>query len=161
MKIKPSQIINLALLLKNLFWGIVVTVICFQLLKIIPKELILIHVVYYLPFIVWLIIVKNIGWGFLKIYCTSYEISETQLIITSGVFNRKTEIIEIFRIKDISIDEPFIYRLFQKGNIIVLSSDASTPKLLLQCLQGFKQISVDLSASVDLQRKQKGVREFD
>lgn len=161
MKIKPSQIINLTLTLKNLTVLLVVAIACFKGLKYVPSNMILINILYYIPFIVGFVVTKNIGWGVLKVYCTSYEISESQLIITFGVFNRKTEMLEIFRIKDIAIEEPFIYRIFSKGNIIVLSSDVSTPSLVLECIEGFKKISTDLSVSVDSQRKLKGVREFD
>lgn len=161
MKIKPSQVYNLALAVKNLTVLLVISIVCFKGLKYLPSNTVVLDIVYYIPFVVSLVVTKNIGWGILKIYCTSYEISESQLIITNGVFHRKTELLEIFRIKDISIDEPFIYRLFSKGNIIVLSSDGSTPSLILECIDGFQKISKDLSVSVDEQRKLKGVREFD
>lgn len=161
MKTKPSQILNLTLLAKNVLIGTIITVISFQALKYLPDNPVLLNAVYYFPFVAWLVIVKNIGWGILKTYCISYEITETQIILEYGVFNRTTEILEIFRIKDISVDEPFIYRFFQKGNVTIISSDLTNPRLTLQCLKGFKNIYSELSVSVDSERSRKGVREFD
>ena len=56
-----------------------------------------------------------------------YEITSERIRISSGIFSRKTNAMELYRVKDYTMEAPFFYRLFHLGNIYITTSDHSTP----------------------------------
>ena len=75
----------------------------------------------------------------LLIKAVSYEITSERIKITSGIFSKKTNAMELYRVKDYTLKEPFFYRLFHLGNIIILTSDHSTPQIILRAIPGARQ----------------------
>ena len=46
-----------------------------------------------------------------------YEITSERIKITSGIFSKQTSALELYRVKDYTLEAPFFYRLFHLGNI--------------------------------------------
>tara|TARA_B100000700_G_scaffold331722_1_gene467567 strand:- start:44367 stop:44894 length:528 start_codon:yes stop_codon:yes gene_type:complete len=78
-----------------------------------------------------------------------YEFNENRLIMKEGVFIRKTDYIELFRIKDIEIVEPLLLRLFRSCNVVFYTTDKSHPKLKLTYLKNFKNNELVLRNQID------------
>lgn len=78
-----------------------------------------------------------------------YEFNENRLIMKEGVFVRKTDYIELFRIKDIEIVEPLLVRLFRSCNVVFYTTDKSHPKLKLTYLKNFKNNEIILRNQID------------
>jgi uncharacterized membrane protein YdbT with pleckstrin-like domain len=100
-------------------------------------------------------------WNYLLIEYSGITVTNQRIIIRHGIFNRYSEEIELFRIKDLSISKPFLYRLNDCGNLEIITSDKSSRKLTLQAIHGVEQLKELLRNNVVDQRKNKGVREFD
>ena len=100
-------------------------------------------------------------WKFLHVKCMKYELTNERLRIISGVLNRKTEEIELYRIKDTSFEEPFVYRIFSLGNIKLMTSDRSLPELSIRALPKGKEFREKLRDLVEDIRTKKNVREVD
>ena len=98
---------------------------------------------------------------FLKVKCMKYELTNERLKIISGILNRSTEEIELYRIKDTSFEEPFIYRIFGLGNIELMTSDRSLPELTILALPKGKEFREKLRDLVESIRTKKNVREVD
>ena len=79
----------------------------------------------------------------------------------SRQFNRNSEEIELYRIKDSSFNEPFFYRIFGLGNILLHTSDRSMPTLEIKALPKGKEFKEQLRALVEDIRTKKNVREVD
>ena len=62
---------------------------------------------------------------------TRYKLTNQRLIVTKGIFTKVTEELELFRVKDLVVKRNIIERLFNFGDITVLSNDESKPKILL------------------------------
>jgi len=97
----------------------------------------------------------------LLIKAIKYEISSERIKITTGIFSKQTNALELYRVKDYTLKEPFFYRLFHLGNIIILTSDHSTPQIVMRAIPHAKQLMDDLRKYVELRRDLKKVREVD
>ena len=103
-------------------------------------------------------------WAFivwLKVRCHRYIITTERLKEEDGVFSKTTEELELFRVKDITLIEPFTLRLFGCGNIVLDTSDKSTPIVVLDAIKGGRGVLDILRANVAIMRQRKGVREVD
>ena len=92
-----------------------------------------------------------------------FQISLTgqRLRIRSGIFSKHNEYVELYRIKDWTLNEPFTQRVFGSGVINILSSDRTTPKLHLTWIKGALGFVEKLRYSVEAVRDKKRVRELD
>jgi len=62
---------------------------------------------------------------------TVYEITTEQLRYTRGVFNIKTDYIELYRVLDFQIDRPLLMRMISVMKITLETSDKSHPRFQL------------------------------
>jgi uncharacterized membrane protein YdbT with pleckstrin-like domain len=76
-------------------------------------------------------------WALLK--ARVYEVTTERLKVTDGIFSKKTEELELYRVKDTTLVEPFFLRIFGAGNIVITTADASSPTLELEGLKGAKE----------------------
>jgi len=90
-----------------------------------------------------------------------YEITSERIKISSGIFSKKNSAMELYRVKDYTMEAPFFYRLFHLGNICILTSDRSTPQITLPAVPNAKKLMDDIRTYVELRRDQKRVREVD
>jgi uncharacterized membrane protein YdbT with pleckstrin-like domain len=109
--------------------------------------------------LVWLVVPLFYAlWRWIETHLTEYELTSQRLVLRSGVFNRRTEEIELYRVRDSSLDEPLLMRLFGAGNIVLYATDSSTPTLVLRAVQGAADVRQKLRAAVEAARDQKRVR---
>lgn len=110
----------------------------------------------------WLVIpVLMLLWRYLATRVHTYEISAERLLERSGIFVRDTEELELYRVKDIAIEEPLIHRIFGRGSVTLVTSDRSTPQVILNCIPDPRFVAVLLRNQVERCRVSKGVREID
>ena len=68
---------------------------------------------------------------YLKTKFTRYEITTQRIIFHSGVFSRRREELELYRVKDYRVIAPLLYRMFGLENVILETSDRTTPEITL------------------------------
>src|SRR5689334_6172674 len=86
------------------------------------------HALFWVPLIPLLVFLcKWIALSFL-----SYEITSERVKVIKGILSKRTDELELYRVKDTSLVEPFIYRMFSAGNIVIVTNDASTPMIELR-----------------------------
>lgn len=90
-----------------------------------------------------------------------YELTTERLKITEGVFSKVTETLELYRVKDIEVRQPFIHRMFGLENIHVQTSDLSSPSILIDAIPSVVSLGDKMRNQVEAVRQQKGVREID
>ena len=59
-------------------------------------------------------------WKWLVVRCTELTLTNQRLKVRTGVFSRQTNELELYRVKDTSLEEPFILRLVSLGNIQIV-----------------------------------------
>ena len=92
-----------------------------------------------------------------------FEVTSERVRWRRGIFTKRTDEMELYRVMDVSLVEPFLLRMANAGNIEIRSADASTPSLTLPAVKGAKELREKLRVSIENCRAKKGVRvtEFD
>jgi uncharacterized membrane protein YdbT with pleckstrin-like domain len=92
-----------------------------------------------------------------------FEVTSQRLKWTRGILTKRTDEMELYRVLDVSLVEPFLLRIFGAGNIEITSADTSTPRLTLPAVKGARELREKLRTAIEARRDQKGVRvtEFD
>jgi uncharacterized membrane protein YdbT with pleckstrin-like domain len=101
------------------------------------------------------------GWALLVLRCEVYELTEQRLRFSSGVFSRRIDEIELYRVKDSSVAQPFVLRLFGLGNVLVETSDRNQPQVCLAAVKDPVGVREHLRRQVERIRDSKRVREVD
>jgi uncharacterized membrane protein YdbT with pleckstrin-like domain len=87
-----------------------------------------------------------------------YELTTQRVRIRQGVFSKRTDELELYRVKDSTVLEPFWLRLFGRGNILVTTNDTTTPSLTLEALPDAADIREKLRNAIEECRDRKRVR---
>jgi uncharacterized membrane protein YdbT with pleckstrin-like domain len=99
---------------------------------------------------------------YLETRFTRFEISSERIRITTGVFSRRTEELELYRVKDTSLAEPFLLRvLFKLGHLVLRTSDSSHAVLVIPAVPNVQGLREEIRGCVEKIRQAKGVREVD
>src|ERR1017187_823819 len=69
---------------------------------------------------------------YLFVLSSSYYLTDQQLIIERGVFTRRVNYLELYRIKDIVVNQSFWMKTIGLMNITLLSFDSSESLLILK-----------------------------
>ncbi|MDQ6632860.1 MAG: PH domain-containing protein [Verrucomicrobiota bacterium] len=110
---------------------------------------------------VWALLILPLLFALIKwrlIKSRVYEITTERIKITNGIFSKKTDEMELYRVKDATLVEPFLLRLFSVGDIQVTSADASTPALQLEGISGAHAVREELRKNVEACRDRKRTR---
>ena len=118
----PSQIVNLSHFLISglLAAGIIVIAITADNLALLL--LLLVPLAY-----AW--------WKWLLVKTLRFTLTDQRIIVAKGVFTKVTNETELYRVRDTSIEEPFFYRMFGVGNIVVYSTDDAEGKHLFHAFR--------------------------
>jgi membrane protein YdbS with pleckstrin-like domain len=90
-----------------------------------------------------------------------FELTTQRLKITSGVFSKVTDTLELYRVKDIETRQPFLSRLVGVENVQMNTSDTSSPFVLIDAVPSSVGLADKLRNQVEIIRQQKRVREID
>lgn len=99
------------------------------------------------------LLIKWIGLQFL-----TYEITSERIKVTKGILSRRTDELELYRVKDTSLIEPLLLRMFGVGNILIITIDAGNPNLELNGIRDAKNVREQLRDSIEECRVRKGAR---
>jgi len=102
-----------------------------------------------------------LGYQVLNVWCIRYEITTGELRHTHGILRRRHGYIELYRIKDFLVDRPLVYRIFGLGNLIVYTSDKTSPVFRLGAIRRPEEIYTTLRERVEQNRMEKHVFEVD
>ena len=109
----------------------------------------------------WLIFPVFIAlWTALRLKTTKYKLTTERLRVTDGILSKKTEDLELYRVRDITLEKPFVYRLYSKGNIRLITSDHSSPNAMLMAVPEPEELMELIRKHVEICRDRKRVREI-
>src|SRR5688572_23764345 len=105
----PSQVINLP---QYLLWGLIFVVLVASGVIILRSTepaptagIVALCVIAAIPLVV-------IIWKWLVVATTQYELTTQRLRLRRGVFNKHPEELELYRVRDYKLEQPFFLRLF-------------------------------------------------
>ncbi len=100
-------------------------------------------------------------WRWLELRSRRYELTTQRLRTISGVLNRNEDELELYRVKDITLQQPLHLRLFGLGNVTLHTSDKTTPELVIPAIPNARQVRDQVRNLVEKRRDEKRVREID
>ena len=100
-------------------------------------------------------------WRWIQTRCFRYAVTDQRIRVTQGVFNKQTDSLELYRVKDVVLFEPFGLRLFGLGNIELRTSDTTSPLLTLRAVPQPAALREKVLLAAEARRDAKGVREMD
>jgi membrane protein YdbS with pleckstrin-like domain len=86
-----------------------------------------------------------------------YRLTPQRLEVERGILGRRFESVDLFRVRDVVLEQSLIERLRGVGRITVLSSDQVEPELLVGPVAGAKPLYDRLRDAVAAARKQARV----
>jgi len=155
----PSQILNFTWFLRCFFGAIVLVIFTPKIVELMPAQTAP-YLQIGLYFLAGLMIL-TLFWQIWFIRTYEYKITSEELTENFGVLTRRKERLALFRVKDISSIAPFYMRPFGLGNIILITSDHSTPVVNIMAIPNVANLEKVIRDLVNEQRKKHGVREFD
>jgi uncharacterized membrane protein YdbT with pleckstrin-like domain len=154
----PSQVINLP---QYLLWGaafvvlVVAGAFIVQSMDQVPSVAFALLLV--LAAIPWCIA----GWKWLVLKNTEYELTTQRLRTRTGVLNKHLNELELYRVRDYKLEQPFFLRLFSLSTVTLETSDRSNPLLVLRAIRHGEDLREQLRNYVEEARMRRGVREVD
>lgn len=110
----------------------------------------------------WLVIPLLFALGrYLEVRCRVYELTSERLRVSRGVLSKRIDELELYRVKDISVDRPFWLRLFGLGSLVLDTSDHTTPQVVIAALPDYDALRARLRERVETRRRERGVTEVD
>jgi membrane protein YdbS with pleckstrin-like domain len=97
----------------------------------------------------------------LTVRTTRIDVTTERITTTVGIFSRRKWDLELYRVKDTTLSEPFLLRLVGRANIEIVSSDRTSPILSLRALPNAEWLRQQIRAHVERLRLKRGVREMD
>jgi membrane protein YdbS with pleckstrin-like domain len=94
----------------------------------------------------------------LQTRCRRYELTSQRLLLSEGVLSRRTDQVELYRVKDYTLVEPLSLRLFGLGNITVTTTDDANLTIVLQAVPEAQALRDQLRKHVETCRDRKRVR---
>lgn len=87
-----------------------------------------------------------------------YELTSERLRVRQGVLSRRTDEIELYRIKDYVLNEPFLLRVFGLGDVVLTTTDDANRTVLLKAVHRPTVLRDEIRRHVENRRQVKGVR---
>ena len=100
-------------------------------------------------------------WRWIVTRCFRYSVSDQRIRLTQGVFNKRTDSLELYRVKDVVLLQPFGLRMFGVGNVELRTSDMTSPLLTLNAVPDPAALREKILLAAEARRDTKGVRELD
>jgi uncharacterized membrane protein YdbT with pleckstrin-like domain len=97
----------------------------------------------------------------IEIFCWKFEFRAQTIVEKQGVFSVKQTENHYFRIKSVSLEKPFLYRLVGLAILKIETSDYAKPQLILNGIANAEAVHHFLKQKTYEGRKTEKVREFD
>ena len=89
---------------------------------------------------------------------TKYKLTQTKLIVETGVFNRREEEVNLYRVSDMAFTQSLFERMTNTGTIKIMSNDTSCPEVILKHIKDARKIKEVISQTVESARVKSGVK---
>lgn len=104
------------------------------------------------------IVLAFAGWKWIQLRSRIYELTTERLRVMQGVITRRTEELELYRVVDVSLVEPFFLRWLGLGNLVITTNDRSTPVVTIPAIRDVRRLREELRTWVEACRDRKRVR---
>jgi uncharacterized membrane protein YdbT with pleckstrin-like domain len=93
---------------------------------------------------------------------TRYRITTQRVVVETGLFSKRLDQIDLYRIHDYIVERPLGQRIMSTGNLLLSTQDRSTPALRLVGLKtDVVQLYEKLRKATEQEKRRRGVRVLD
>ena len=110
------------------------------------------------------ILIIPIPWAiyrWLVVKTTTYRLTTERLITERGILNKTTDTLELYRVRDQQVTAPLIQRMFGLQTIHLLTTDTSTPEIVIDFIPTAAGIPDIFRKQIEESRMRKRVRTVD
>ncbi len=91
-----------------------------------------------------------------------YKITSQRVVIEQGMFSKRMEQLDLYRVVDYVVERPFGQRIMGTGNIILEAMDKTTPEIRIVGIKtDVVSLYEKLRYSTEQEKKKRGVRVLD
>ncbi len=109
----------------------------------------------------WLVAVVTVGLGWLWFYAQSLSlhvrVTDQRVVRKVGIFTKRTDYFELYRVQDIVVEEPFAERVLGFGRLVLISSDRTDHQLVLVGLRDVNSLADKVRHAVERQKAARRV----
>jgi uncharacterized membrane protein YdbT with pleckstrin-like domain len=110
----------------------------------------------------WLVVPIFVAlWKWLVIRNIRYELTSERLKLRRGVLNKLLDEVELYRVRDYRLEQPFLLRMFSLGNVIIRTTDTTNPLVILHAVRDCENVLELVRRYVEECRTKKNVRAID
>lgn len=110
----------------------------------------------------WMVIPMLIAYYILlRTRYTVYVLTDQRLRVYSGVFIKRIDDVELYRVKDTIYLQPFFLAWFGLSNIQLITSDSTWGDAMIMGITNGRMLREKIRCIVEIAREKKGVREVD
>ena len=106
-------------------------------------------------FLIGLLLLLGIWYG---VYSKKYRLTTQRLFIERGLIARQIDEVELFRLKDVTVSQGILQRIFRAGSVTVISTDDTNPRVVLQNIGRPLEIKEHIRNAGSEARRREGVR---
>ncbi len=97
-----------------------------------------------------------------KTRATHYKITSQRVVVESGIFSKRMEQIDLYRIVDYVVERPVAQRIMGTGNIVLEAMDKTTPEIKIEGIKtDVVALYERLRYATEQEKKRRGVRVLD
>lgn len=117
-------------------------------------------------FLSFLLVVLTLGLALIYLALrragTKYKVTTQRVVVDSGIFSKKLDQLDLYRVTDFTVDRPFGQRIVGTGNIRLQTLDKTNPELVLFALRtDVVALYEKIRAAVEASKTARGVRVVD
>ncbi len=90
-----------------------------------------------------------------------YEITSERIRVSTGLFSRRSNELELYRVRDYTVIEPFWQRLVGCGDVVLETADRTSPHLVLRAVPRAHALKDQIRTHTELSRQRRGVRDIE
>jgi uncharacterized membrane protein YdbT with pleckstrin-like domain len=93
--------------------------------------------------------------------CHRYEVTSERVKITTGLLSKHSNELELYRVRDYSVMEPFWLRLVGCGDVALVTADRTTPQFVLHAVPHAAQLKDQIRTHTERMRQRRGSRDLE
>ena len=110
----------------------------------------------------WLVVPVFVAiWKWLVLRNVRYELTSERLKVRQGVLNKRLDELELYRVRDYNIEQPFWLRIFSLASITLRTSDTTHPVIVLRAIRDGEHVRELIRKYVEECRVKKRVLPLD
>jgi uncharacterized membrane protein YdbT with pleckstrin-like domain len=127
-----------------------------------PSQVLNVPVFVVCALLCWLVVpVFYAAWRWLVLKNIRYELTSERLKLREGVLNKRLDEIELYRVRDYSLEQPLLIRIFGLSNITMRTADPSHAVFMLRAINDGELVLEQLRRHVEEARVKKRVLPLD